>query len=76
MPDPATGMKRYYVVLLDGVPGGTGYLKTLYQEKDGQNRDGEGIMQVLRLARNALETCVCRQMLQDPERQDTDGCYR
>ena len=76
MPDPATGMKRYYVVLLDGVPGGTGYLKTLYQEKDGQNRDGEGIMQVLRLARNALETCVCRQMRQDPERQDTDGCYR
>lgn len=34
MPDPATGMKRYYLVLLDAVPGGTGYLKTLYQEKD------------------------------------------
>jgi DEAD/DEAH box helicase domain-containing protein len=76
MPDSGTGMKRYYVVLLDAVPGGTGYLKTLYQEKDAQNRDGEGIMQVLRLARNALETCVCRQMKQDPSRQDTDGCYR
>ena len=76
MPDVATGMKRYYLVLLDAVPGGTGYLKTLYQEKDGQNRDGEGIMQVMRLAKNALETCVCRQMRQDPERQDTDGCYR
>jgi DEAD/DEAH box helicase domain-containing protein len=76
MPDPATGMKRYYVVLLDAVPGGTGYLKTLYQEKDSQDRDGEGIMKVLRLARNALETCVCRQMRQDPNRQDTDGCYR
>ena len=76
MPDPATGMKRYYVMLLDAVPGGTGYLKTLYQEKDGQQRDGEGIMQVMRLAKNALETCVCRQMRQDPERQDTDGCYR
>lgn len=76
MPDPATMMKRYYVMLLDAVPGGTGYLKTLYQEKDGQQRDGEGIMQVMRLAKNALETCVCRQMRQDPERQDTDGCYR
>ena len=76
MPDSGTGMKRYYVVLLDAVPGGTGYLKTLYQEKDAQSRDGEGIIQVLRLARNALETCVCRQMRQDPTRQDTDGCYR
>lgn len=76
MPDTATGMKRYYVVLLDAVPGGTGYLKTLYQEKDVGERDGEGIMQVLRLAKNALETCVCRRMRQDPDRQDTDGCYR
>jgi len=76
MPAPATGMNRYYLVLLDAVPGGTGYLKTLYQEKDPQKRDGEGIMQVLRLAKDALETCVCRQMRQDPDRQDTDGCYR
>ena len=76
MPDPASGMKRYYLVLLDAVPGGTGYLKTLYQDKDSQQRDGEGIMQVLRLAKNALETCVCRQMRQEPNRQDTDGCYR
>ena len=73
MPDPASGMKRYYLVLLDAVPGGTGYLKTLYQDKDSQQRDGEGIMQVLRLAKNALETCVCRQMRQEPNRQDTDG---
>jgi DEAD/DEAH box helicase domain-containing protein len=76
MPDPATRMKRYYLVLLDGVPGGTGYLKTLYQEKDSQGRDGEGIMQVLRLAKNALETCACRQMRQKLDQQDTDGCYR
>ena len=76
MPDATTAMKRYYLMLLDGVPGGTGYLKTLYQEKDDQGHDGEGIMQVLRLARNALETCVCRQLRQDPDRQDTDGCYR
>ena len=76
MPDVATGMRRYYLVLLDAVPGGTGYLKTLYQGKDLQQRDGEGIMHVLRLARNALETCPCRAMRQDPQRQDTDGCYR
>lgn len=76
MPDPATGMKRYYLVLLDAVPGGTGYLKTLYQQKDSQQRDGEGIMQVMRLAKNALETCTCRQLKQDPKHQDTDGCYR
>ena len=53
MPEPATGMKKYYLVLLDGVPGGTGYLKTLYQEKDAQGRDGEGIMDVLRRAKDA-----------------------
>ena len=76
MPDAATGMQRYYVVLMDAVPGGTGYLKSLYQEKDDQGRDGEGILKVLRLALNALETCECRQLLQDPNGQDTDGCYR
>ena len=74
MPDPATRMKRYYLVLMDAVPGGTGYLKTLYQQKDDQQRDGEGILQVMRLARNALETCSCRE--QDPSRRETDGCYR
>lgn len=76
MPDVATGMRRHYLILLDGVPGGTGYLKTLYQEKDYQNHEGEGIIQVLRLAKNALETCICRQIRQDPDRQDTDGCYK
>jgi DEAD/DEAH box helicase domain-containing protein len=76
MPDVATGMQRYYLVLLDAVPGSTGYLKTLYQEKDVHQRDGEGIMQVMRLARNALETCSCRQMHQALDREDADGCYR
>ena len=76
MPEPATGMKRYYLVLMDGVPGGTGYLKSLYQEHNELGREGEGIMHVMRLAKNALETCVCRQLRQDPLRTDTDGCYR
>jgi DEAD/DEAH box helicase domain-containing protein len=76
MPDMATRMRRYYLMLLDGVPGGTGYLKTLYQEKDALQREGEGLLQVLRLAKNALETCVCRQLRQQLNKQDTDGCYR
>jgi DEAD/DEAH box helicase domain-containing protein len=76
MPEPATGMKKYYLVLLDAVPGGTGYLKTLFQEKDSQGRDAEGIMDVLRRAKDALETCVCRRMHQQHDKQDTDGCYR
>jgi DEAD/DEAH box helicase domain-containing protein len=76
MPDPASGMKRYYLTLLDAVPGGTGYLKTLYQEKDSHDRDGEGIMQVMRLAKNALETCSCRKLKVDPNTHDPDGCYR
>ena len=57
-------------------PGGTGYLKTLYQEKDEHGLEGEGIIQVMRLARAALETCRCRQLRQDPGRDDPDGCYR
>ena len=75
MPDAASGMNRQYLVLLDAVPGGTGYLKTLYQEKDADGLDGEGIMEVLRLARDALETCACRKT-GSAEPADTDGCYR
>ena len=40
VPDLATQMERYFLVLLDGVPGGTGYLKTLYQHKDAIGREG------------------------------------
>jgi DEAD/DEAH box helicase domain-containing protein len=59
---------------MDAVPGGTGYLKSLYQEKDAHQRDGEGIMDVLRRARDTLETCTCRRFKDTAE--DTDGCYR
>ena len=76
MPDPVSDMKKYYLILLDAVPGGTGYLKTIYQEKDDQQREGEGIMDVMVRARNALETCVCRRLHQMDTREDTDGCYR
>ena len=76
MPDGTTRMKRYYLMLLDAVPGGTGYLKTLYQERDAFDRDGEGIMQVMRLAKSALETCACRRMGHALHQEETDGCYR
>ncbi|MDB4373010.1 DUF1998 domain-containing protein, partial [Mariniblastus sp.] len=76
MPDPYSSMNRYYLMLLDAVPGGTGYLKTLYQQKDQHERDGEGLMEVLRLAKNALETCHCRRVMHVPDLPDTDGCYR
>jgi DEAD/DEAH box helicase domain-containing protein len=65
---------QHYLVLMDAVPGGTGFLKTLYQEQDPQGRMGEGIMNVLRRALAALETCECNRLSQIDD--DTDGCYR
>jgi len=77
LPDVATGLEKHFLVLMDAVPGGTGYLKTLYQEKDSvTGLDGEGVMAVMRLARDALETCSCRKLMQHNTSDDTDGCYR
>lgn len=73
IPDPAAGVVRHFLVLLDAVPGGTGFLKTLYQAKDAQGREGEGVMKILREALVALETCSCRKLTGKAE---TDGCYR
>ena len=74
VPDIQGGITRNYLVLMDAVPGGTGFLKTLYQEQDSSGLEGEGIMDVLRRARDALETCSCRQVHHSHD--DTDGCYR
>lgn len=73
IPDPAVGVIRHFLILLDAVPGGTGFLKTLYQAKDAAGRDGEGVMRILREALVALETCSCRKLSGPAE---TDGCYR
>ncbi len=74
--DAETGVTKNYLVLLDGVPGGTGYLKTLYDEMtDGKK--GAGIMDVLREALKALETCRCRNLGgSSHDDSETDGCYR
>jgi len=77
LPDPNTGIEKHYLILMDAVPGGTGYLKTLYQEKgNSSGLEAEGIMKVLRLALNALETCQCRRLPLQHGVDDTDGCYR
>jgi DEAD/DEAH box helicase domain-containing protein len=68
------GLTKNYLILLDAVPGGTGFLKALYQQKDEQGRAGEGIVEVLTLARNALETCDCNAIVADQE--ESDGCYK
>jgi DEAD/DEAH box helicase domain-containing protein len=73
MPDVAKGVVKDYLVLMDAVPGGTGFLKTLFQKKNAEGIAGEGFMQVLNLALNTLETCRCRRI---EEQDDTDGCYR
>ena len=51
VPDFQAGVTRHYLVLMDAVPGGTGFLKTLYQETDEQGRAGEGVLDMLRRAR-------------------------
>jgi DEAD/DEAH box helicase domain-containing protein len=77
LPEPATGLEKHYLIMMDAVPGGTGYLKTLFQEKDAvSGLEGEGIMKVLRLACDALETCQCRKLPLQYGVDDTDGCYR
>lgn len=74
VPDLHGGVTQSYLVMMDAVPGGTGFLKELFQASDGQGRMGEGIMEVMRLALTALETCSCRELQQTKD--DTDGCYR
>jgi DEAD/DEAH box helicase domain-containing protein len=53
---------RQYIVIYDGVPGGTGYLSELAQE--------DNFFSVLEQALEALTTCVCQTTT------DRDGCYR
>ena len=58
------GPRRYYVMLYDSVPGGTGYLHQLLAQEAGTLAD------VMRMALETINSCVCNQ---DP---DKDGCYR
>lgn len=55
--------ERFYLIIYDRIPGGTGYLKELM-------RQPANLMLVLEHARNHLRTCTC---VDEPLR---DGCYR
>jgi DEAD/DEAH box helicase domain-containing protein len=61
-PIPGGYGTRQYLIVFDGVPGGTGYLSELWHS--------ENFLDVLQKALDALVTCICQQ---DP---DKDGCYR
>ena len=61
-PLPGSGAKRQFLVVFDGVPGGTGYLSELWQR--------DNFFGVLEQALRAIRTCRCRQVV------DRDGCYR
>ncbi len=65
MDEPIDGsdIRKQYLVLYDGVPGGTGYLKDLMRD-EGQ------IIRAFQLAYDELRKCRCEA---DP---DKDGCYR
>lgn len=58
------GPRRFYVMLYDSVPGGTGYLQQLLEQ--GAKTLGD----VLRMALLAVTSCSCNN---EPEK---DGCYR
>ncbi|HEY6342766.1 MAG TPA: DEAD/DEAH box helicase [Bryobacteraceae bacterium] len=61
-PIEGTDARKRYLVLYDGVPGGTGYLKTLMTHPSQLEK-------VFRQAHDALVSCECRR---DEEK---DGCY-
>jgi DEAD/DEAH box helicase domain-containing protein len=62
-PVPGSEVRKRYLVLYDGVPGGTGYLKELM-------RDQRNLLEVFEKAYGVLKNCTCQS---DPEK---DGCYR
>lgn len=60
--EPRSGELRRFLVVYDTVPGGTGYLADLWKQN--------GILDVLGLARDAMQSCRCA------EDAKKDGCYR
>jgi DEAD/DEAH box helicase domain-containing protein len=62
-PVPGSDIRKRYLVLYDGVPGGTGYLKELM-------RDQQNLLDVFELAYDVLKNCTCQ------DDATKDGCYR
>jgi len=63
VPVPEADYRKQYLVIYDSVPGGTGYLKQLMNERDG-------IIDVFEGALETMEHCTCNE---DPQK---DGCYK
>ena len=57
-PVPGSDVRKRYLVLYDGVPGGTGYLKELM-------RDQQSLLEVFEQAYDVLKNCTCQN---DPRR--------
>ncbi|MCM1345347.1 MAG: DEAD/DEAH box helicase, partial [Muribaculaceae bacterium] len=62
-PVPDADYRKQYLVIYDTVPGGTGYLRQLMNNK-------HGMVDVLQLAVDSMEKCTCR------EDENKDGCYK
>lgn len=63
VPIPDADYRKQYLVIYDSVPGGTGYLKQLMNNRDG-------MIEVLEHSLNIMEHCGCRD---NPQK---DGCYK
>ncbi|RKM63016.1 DEAD/DEAH box helicase [Butyrivibrio sp. XB500-5] len=63
VPVPEADYRKQYLVIYDSVPGGTGYLKQLMNDKNG-------IIDVFEGALETMEHCNCND---DPQK---DGCYK
>ena len=61
-PVPDADYRKQYLVIYDSVPGGTGYLKQLMQEKDA-------LIRIFEKSLTRMENCSCKD---DPQK---DGCY-
>ncbi|MCI9438700.1 MAG: DEAD/DEAH box helicase [Lachnospiraceae bacterium] len=62
-PVPDADYRNQYLVIYDTVPGGTGYLRQLMNDR-------HGMINVMQLAVEAMEKCTCR------EEKNKDGCYK
>lgn len=62
VPVPDADYRKQYLVIYDSVPGGTGYLKQLMNEKGS-------LIDIFERALQRLEQCSCKE---DPQK---DGCY-
>lgn len=62
VPVPDADYRKQYLVIYDSVPGGTGYLKQLMNEKNA-------LIDIFEKALHVMENCSCKD---DPQK---DGCY-